>query len=150
MGSNKLLSDIQSDWNELLDNAHAKFVYGESFNKTQFTKCMRKAYEYFILKKTDHSSFDIWETELYGSIREYSGIPAVIEGKRSVEFKASTCLAGCFAQSILHPEMVVFDGYVYQDNGFYIGDGEFKTLKYNFKSGDLKDFIEMVRIGYWD
>ena len=140
---------IIRDWKELIENAQEKYVFGKALNKALFKRCMKSAFEWFLLDKEPKHQFDRFETDLYGHIFAYSRIPVVMDSENTLLFEASLHSAGILASAILHPEVVSIDGYKLIDDGFLI-NGEFKAVAYDFKKGDLKDYIELVKIGYWD
>lgn len=140
---------IIRDWQDLIENAKNKYVFGKALNQTLFKRCMKSAFEWFLLDKEPKYQFDRFETDLYGLIFAYSCIPAVTISDNSLKYEASLHVAGVFAEAILHPEVVVIDGYKLISDGFLV-KGEFKTAIYDFKTGDMKDYIELVKIGYWD
>lgn len=114
---------------------------------------MKSAFEVFLLNQdiTQHKQvFISWEeTDLFSEIYAYSCLPAIVESSCSEKFKASTHAAGVLAATIMHPETVEIDGYRLIDDGFLV-KGEFKAVVYDFEKGDLKDFLELVQIGYWN
>ena len=59
-----------------------------------------------------------------------------------------THAAGIFSYAILHPEAVMMENGKMTDE--FRVDGKFKPVEYDFESGDLKDYIELVKIGFWD
>lgn len=115
-------------------------------------QCMKSAFEVFLLNQdiTQHKQVFSWEeTDLFSEIYAYSCLPAIVESSCSEKFKASTHAAGVLAATIMHPETVEIDCYRLIDDGFLV-KGEFKAVVYDFEKGDLKDFPELVQIGYWD
>ena len=81
-------------------------------------------------------------------INGYSCIPAVTESEFSEEFEASTHVAAELAQAIINPEVYVFNGskMIFE----YIVNDEFKPVTFDFETGDLSDYIELVKMHYWD
>lgn len=144
----KQLISIIEDWEELIDHARYECTFDEPLDIALFKRCMKEAYGYFFPEKALSRVFETFEAELFGKICAYSYVPAVTEGENSVLFDASTHAAGMFSYAILHPEAVNME------NGKMIDelrvDGEFKPVEYDFESGDLKDYIELVKIGFWD
>ena len=141
------LLHITNEWEELIDNAQCNYVFGDPLDLELFKKCMNDAYLYFTGNRTTPNTFDKFETMLYGQIYGYSCIPAITYNNSPL-FKASLNAAGCFAHAILHPETVGLSNGRMVDH-FLVND-QFKTVIYDFESGDLKDYIELVEIGFWD
>lgn len=140
---------ISNDWAELIEYAQTEYVFGDPMDYDLFKKCMKSTFEYFLLSKEPKYSFDRFETELYGLVRAYSYIPAITDNENRVTFEASTHAAGILAYAILHSEVVKIEGYKLIDDGFLV-DGKFRDITYDFEIGDMHDYIELVKIGYWD
>ena len=143
------IMDITNDWHDLIFEAQSKYVFGKPLNHKLFKQCMKSAFEWFLKDKEPKYQFDRFETNLYGLIRGYSCIPAFIESRYSLKFKASLHAASILAGAVLHPETMTVDGYKLIKNDFYIGN-EFKSAVYDFETGDLKDYTELVKSGFWD
>ena len=140
------IMDITNDWHDLIFEAQPKYVFGKPLNHKLFKQCMKSAFEWFLKDKEPKYQFDRFETELYGLIRGYSGIPAIIKSRYSLKFEASLHAADTLAGAVPHPVAVTVDAssLLYD---FYV-DGEFKAAVYDFEAGDLKDYAALIKTGF--
>ena len=78
-------------------------------------------------------------------------MPPVIQSENSALFKASLNAAADFAEFILYPGVVTLNG-SRMEYGLRImnsGEEEYnRTIVYDFKTGDLSDYIDVVENGY--
>jgi len=144
----KKYNDIHLEWQELIWMAQYRCVFGEQLNAELFKSCMKDAYEFFAVGKEKKDSFTRKEVELYGLIYGYSCIPAVTKSECSDEFEASIHIAFDLVHSITCPEVHTFEDskmtYEYR-----INDG-FKPVIYDFETGDMSAYVELVEMHYWD
>ena len=147
-----LLFQTIQDWQELIDEANYQYVFGEPIDEVLFKNCMKKTYEYFFVKNEPKSFFDHEETRLYGLVFAYFSIPVVTDNENSVLFEASLHAAGDLADAILYA-----DNYVFEDNKMicnyekkYADSEGVNSVTYDFESGDLNEYISLVKIHYWD
>ena len=140
--------EINEAWQELIELAQNRCVFGEQLDAELFRTCMKDAYEYFVVGKEEKASFNKIEATIYGLIYGYSCIPAVTDSDYSDEFEASTHIAAELAQAIMHPEVFTFENskMIYE----FMIDGDFKPVTYDFEVGDMSDYVELVKMHYWD
>lgn len=140
--------EIAEEWETLIEAAQRSYVFGEKTDAKLFKRCMKDAFKFFEAGKENKTSFSKTEVSLYGLIYGYSLIPAVTESEFSDEFEASARAAAELAQAIIHPEVFAFEDskMIYE----FMVDGDFKPVVYDFETGDLSDYIELVKMHYWD
>ena len=139
--------ELEMEWEELIENGRSEGVFGEPLDTELFRECMKDSFA-FLCSRERKTAYDEAEVRLYGLLCGYSSIPAVTESEYSEEFEASTRAAGVLAQAIIHPEALRFEGSKMICD--FMIDGEFFPAAYDFESGDLEDYIKLVRLHYWD
>ncbi len=140
--------EVYNDWIELIYHAKNECVFGDPLDEDLFANCMKDAFECLGVGKDIKDTFGRVEVSLYGLIRGYSCIPAVTQSEDSVVFEASLRAAADLAGAYLHPEI-----YKFEENKIiysYMLDGEFKDVVYDFETGDLGDYIELIESGFGD
>lgn len=144
----KKYSHIHLEWQELIWMAKYRCVFGEQLDTELFKSCMKDAYEFLAVGKEKKVSFTREEVELYGLIYGYSCIPAATKSECSDEFEASTHIAFNLAHSITCPEVYTFEDskMIYE---YRINNG-FKPVIYDFETGDMSAYVELVEMHYWD
>ncbi len=133
-------------WFDLILEAQEQYVFGEPINQDLFKKCMKTTFECMVKGKEPKYQFDRFEAELYGYVYAYSQMPVVTECENSDEFKASIHAAGELAYTIMHPEAIVVEG----DKIISYNYSGVEKVTYDFVSGDLADYIELAKRGYWN
>ena len=151
MKDTKNIINTINNWHELLECARTEYIFGAALDKKLYKKCMEEAFEHFFVNnrvhENDDTSFDKLSVNLYGLIFAYSQIPAVTDTDDTLLFEASTRAARGLANAILHPETITIDNYKLIDDNYVI-DNKFRAFTYDFKSGDLKDYMELVELEY--
>ena len=148
---NSISEDLFFKWDELLDHAKEECVFGQPLNTALFKECMIKAFEELLLGKEPKEFFDSEEVGFIGTIFSYANMPAPKTGKNSILFDASMHAANDLAMAILYRDSYTIDDYRIHFN-LLDDDEDHVRVFYDFKTGDLADYIEVVEIerGIWE
>ena len=143
---------IICEWEGVIMEAQMDgYMFGKPMDEGHFTEAMKLAFDWFFADGKPQNQFDRFDIEIYGMIKAYAEIQLVERSEDSKIFEACTYAAGLLAFSILHPEdeEVRIEGTKILDSGFTVG-GKTRTVTYDFETGDLGDYIELIEMGYWD
>ena len=131
--------DTISSWEELIDKANERFIYGDTLETDLFRLCMREAYVWFFVNGETNDFFNKAEEQLYTAICTYSKIEPLCIGEYTPQFKATISVSKDFTKAVKNPGLFrIADRQMTQE---YIEDSEVKQKVYDFETGDLKDYL---------
>ena len=134
------------EWEDLIE---------DTFNIDLFKECMNDAYHCFFPENQRKEQLEKEEIKLYGKIAAYSMLPVFIDSEDPILHEASLLAAHDFEEFILWPGVVRLNGskmeyavrIVNSENDEEVYN---QNIVYDFETGDLSDYIELIESGYQD